>query len=70
MKHAILASACALALLLPQDPDDEARPKTPEVGDAAPLIRLNDHTGEATTVGGESESWTVLAYYPMAMTPG
>lgn len=69
MKHTLFASALALALFLPQDPDDR-RPPVPEVGDAAPTIRLNDHTGEATTVGGESENWTVLAYYPMAMTPG
>jgi peroxiredoxin Q/BCP len=41
-----------------------------EVGKAAPTFRLNDHTGKLTTVGGTSKTWTVLAFYPKAMTGG
>lgn len=42
----------------------------PEVGKPAPLARLNDHTGTVQTIGGEREKWTVLAFFPKAMTPG
>ena len=67
--------AFALPLLLVpfavQDPDRKpAAPALPEVGKPAPVIRLNDHTGTAVTVGGTAEAWTVLAFYPKAATPG
>jgi len=42
----------------------------PEVGKPAPTFRLNDHTGQLVTVGGEQERWTVVAFYPKALTPG
>jgi peroxiredoxin Q/BCP len=46
-------------------------PKAPEVGKPAPAFRLNDHTGKAVAVGpGATKAWTVLAFYPKAMTPG
>jgi peroxiredoxin len=41
-----------------------------KIGEAAPALRLNDHTGKAIAVGGESDLWTVLAFYPKAATPG
>jgi len=42
-----------------------------EVGKTAPVFRLNDHTGKAVEVGGAATTgWTVLAFYPKAMTPG
>ena len=48
---------------------DEGRPGP---GARAPRFRLNDHNGNRTAVGGESEGdrWTVLAFYPKALTPG
>jgi peroxiredoxin Q/BCP len=49
----------------------EGSPAEPEVGKPAPAFRLNDHTGKAVDVGGPATtSWTVLAFYPKAMTPG
>ncbi len=62
----------ALALAFLAQDGDKPRDKypMPEVGKPAPALRLNDHTGRATAVGGESETWTVLAFFPKAMTPG
>lgn len=63
--------AFALALLLaPLSAQDQGGPTLPEIGKAAPVIRLNDHTGAVKQVGGEAELWTVLAFYPRAGTPG
>jgi hypothetical protein len=46
-------------------------PTGPEIGKPAPAARLNDHTGVARRVGpGGPKEWTVLAFYPKAMTPG
>ena len=44
----------------------------PRPGQPAPTFRLNDHNGNATSVGGPREDgrWTVLAFYPKALTPG
>lgn len=41
-------------------------------GAAAPEFRLNDHTGKAVRGSdiAKSGAWTVLAFYPKAMTPG
>lgn len=60
---ALLAAATALA-----PPDGATR--GPEVGKPAPAARLNDHTGAVQSIGGEREEWTVLAFFPKAMTPG
>ena len=48
------------------------KPLTPTraVGEVAPAFRLNDHLGKLVKVGGKSENWTVIAFYPKAMTPG
>ena len=72
LRLAPLALAAFSALLvLPQEGQDEREaPQVATVGEAAPLFRLNDHTGEAVTIGGENELWTVVAFYPKAMTPG
>ena len=51
----------------------EAPQKTdlgPEVGQPAPAFRLNDHNGNAASIGGEKDTWTVVAFYPKALTPG
>jgi thioredoxin-dependent peroxiredoxin len=46
-------------------------PTGPEVGKPAPAFRLNDHTGKAVEVGGAATTgWTILAFYPKAMTAG
>ena len=44
--------------------------KMPEVGKPAPALRLNDHTGKIVTLGGKTANWSVLAFYPKAMTSG
>ncbi|MEZ5966195.1 MAG: hypothetical protein R3F56_20325 [Planctomycetota bacterium] len=71
------AAACAAGLLalprvgLPQDPPTPAPvPVLATVGKPAPVFSLNDHTGHAVRVGGASDTWTALAFYPKAMTPG
>ena len=57
------------ALFLAQETSQ--RPSaSPKVGAPAPVFRLNDQAGVAQTIGGESETWTVVAFYPKAMTPG
>lgn len=66
MKVASIATVLA-ALLLVQG---QAAPKQAEVGKPAPTFRLNDHSGKLQTVGGKSDSWTVVAFYPKALTPG
>lgn len=69
MRIALLATALTLALCGLQD----AKPvkETPLAVDAAaPVFKLNDNTGQVVTIGGEREAWTVLAFYPKAMTPG
>ena len=55
-----------------QDPAPKPKPApaVPAVGKPAPVVRLNDHTGAAVTIGGKAETWTVLAFYPKAATPG
>jgi len=63
----------SLALLLAvvigmQEAQEGAKPLKP--GDAAPTFRLNNHTGKAISIGGKSETWTVLAFFPKAATPG
>ncbi|MEE8466934.1 MAG: hypothetical protein V3T22_00665 [Planctomycetota bacterium] len=77
MKLQFLAVAAALAVLVPQDesqdqPQDQPqeKPALPSEGDVAPAFRLNDHTGKAVEVGGESKRWTVVAFFPRAATPG
>ena len=67
------ASILALSLLcLPwsSQEQDKRAPEKAQEGQAAPVFRLNDHLGKAVQVGGESDLWTVLAFYPKAATPG
>ncbi|HEX5054185.1 MAG TPA: hypothetical protein VFZ65_20570 [Planctomycetota bacterium] len=59
-----------LAAQTPATPAPAATPAVPEVGKSAPAFRLNDETGAATSVGGPSKTWTVLAFYPKASTGG
>lgn len=56
--------------LLPLTRQDAAAPKMPEVGKPAPALRLNDHKGNIVTLGGKTKNWSVLAFYPKAMTSG
>ena len=65
----LLASLLASTLLLTQATTPTAD-KGPELGKPAPTFRLNDQTGQAHTIGGKSRAWTVVAFYPKAMTPG
>lgn len=71
MKTALLVYALvALPLFWQQEKPVPTQPDSPVVGRQAPAFRLNDHAGRAVAVGGESEQWTVIAFYPKAMTPG
>ena len=58
----------ATVLALPRGATGGEGPAAPEIGKPAPTFRLNDHTGKAVEIG--PGSWTVLAFYPKAMTPG
>jgi len=69
MKLPHLAVALALTLAVAQQPPPESPPPL-EVGAVAPTLRLNDDRGQAVTVGGAASTWTVLAFYPKALTPG
>jgi hypothetical protein len=71
MRFTILAGALALAMCGLQEQEQvPARPLPLEVAAPAPVFRLNDHTGKVVTIGGEQERWSVLAFYPKALTPG
>ena len=67
MKTLLVAACLAAPWLVLQD---APAPAGPEVGTAAPSIRLNDQDGVAQAVGGAAGDWTVLAFYPKAMTGG
>jgi peroxiredoxin Q/BCP len=67
MKTMLLAAFVAAPWLVLQTP---STPAGPEVGKPAPSFRLNDQEGAAQAVGGKGERWTVLAFYPKAMTSG
>ncbi len=69
MRIALLATALALTLFGFQEPKPVEKAPL-KVDSSAPVFRLNDNTGQIVTIGGEQENWTVLAFYPKAMTPG
>jgi len=66
----LAALVAAFAFAQEPEPEPARKPVPPQVGEAAPAFRLNDHEGEAVSIGGKSDKWTVLAFYPKAMTPG
>lgn len=71
-------TACALAMgllgfagLRSHAEEPEATPKIARVGAPAPAFRLNDQAGKAVALFDKAPGvWTVLAFYPRAMTPG
>jgi cytochrome oxidase Cu insertion factor (SCO1/SenC/PrrC family) len=70
MKMSLLVGALLLGALVPRTPGTRSEEML-EIGKAAPTIRLNDHTGRATTLGSDKNGrWTVLAFFPKAATPG
>ena len=69
MYRFLLPAVLLFVPLCPQDKPD-TRPTGPVVGKPAPAFRLNDHTGKLVSVGGASKTFTVLAFYPKAATPG
>jgi len=71
LKSPFLALALvALPFLWQQEKPVPAPAPSPVVGKPAPAFRLNDQTGHLVSVGGKNELWTVVAFYPKAMTPG
>jgi len=71
MKAPVVALGLALAMLMPHQ-DTTEKPTMPEVGKPAPTFRLNNHEGKAITIAPREEepTWTVLAFFPKAATPG
>ena len=69
MKLSLLLLGLAVPLVL-QEARESSRPTLPEVGKPAPAFRLNHHEGEAVSVGGPQRKWSVVAFFPKAMTPG
>lgn len=71
MKAHVVALGLALATLALHQ-DTPKKPVLPEIGKPAPALRLNNHLGKAVTVGPDEEeaTWTVLAFFPKAATPG
>lgn len=69
MKLIQLVIALAAAAIFVQDADEE-HPKGPQIGEPAPVFRLNNHEGRAVAIGGASKTWTVVAFFPKAATPG
>lgn len=67
---ALVTAAAALLGVAATFVEDDGPPPAPRVGASAPAFRVNDHEGDAVAVGGEADHWTVLAFYPKAMTPG
>jgi len=59
-----------LAILAFAQDSDPKKPVRPRIGVPAPNLRLNDHRGEVVELSVERESWTVLAFFPKAATPG
>ncbi len=74
MKRFLALASLSVLPLLPFGPggqdEDAEKQLGPVVGKPTPTIRLNDHNGRAVTIGGKSENWTVLAFFPKAATPG
>ena len=69
MKLPSIALALAVLTMGVQDPSKQAM-KKPETGKPAPAVRLNDHHGNIVELGGKRATWTVLAFFPKAATPG
>ena len=74
MKAQAAALGLALATLVPHQ-DTAKKPALPEVGQPAPTLRLNNHQGKAVAISptgpaDEEKTWTVLAFFPKAATPG
>jgi len=42
----------------------------PTIDKPAPTFRLNHHEGELASIGGAQKTWSILAFFPKAMTPG
>ena len=72
LAHLAFAAATLVAFLSGplQQGQQQRGPKVPQVGDRLPAFRLNDHEGNAVKIGGKSKGWTIVAFYPKALTPG
>jgi len=70
MKHPAFSLFFALPLLLSGMQEKEQVSPFPNLEKPAPTFRLNDHEAELVAIGGPQKHWTVLAFFPKAMTPG
>ena len=69
MRLTVLTAALLGTALFAQEPAEKPIPG-PTIGKAVPTFRVNDHRGSAVRVGGTAKTWTVLAFFPKAATPG
>lgn len=65
MQTRILVSSLLLVSALSAQGDP-----LPVVGKPAPVVTVKDQAGAEVTIGGKSKTWTVLAFYPKALTGG
>ncbi|HGY93041.1 MAG TPA: redoxin domain-containing protein [Planctomycetes bacterium] len=68
----LLALVATLAASTVQSTEADSAIDPLHVGDAAPALTLNDQQGRAVSLKElrAKETWTVLAFYPRAGTPG
>lgn len=67
--YALLAALVVLPVPV-QDDKPAPAPQSARVGQAAPAFRVNNHLGRIVQVGGKAAHWTVVAFYPKALTGG
>ena len=74
MKAPFLSAALVLASVLTiavQDPTPAPGADQPlAAGDVAPLFSLNDSKGQLASLGAQPKGWTLIAFYPKALTGG
>lgn len=71
MKLALLIATIALTFTLQgEQQTGHAKPAALAAGQNAPTFQLNDHNGDSRRIGGKQKTWTVLAFFPKALTPG
>ena len=66
----LVPAGLALASVLSLAAQEPSAKKPLATGDAAPLFTLNNQKGQLVSLGAEPEGWTLIAFYPKALTGG
>ena len=66
----LIPAALAVASFLSLAAQEPSAKKTLATGDAAPLFTLNNQKGQLVSLGAKPEGWTLIAFYPKALTGG